>query len=137
MGRGDSRGDTAAAVPPTDLHAIGIGSTVWVFDINRRVYGQPEPGRAWGNIIWREHWGPHRIVGETTRSWVLDRQGGLKVPKSGADPSRFAFSQLDIDRRAWIEANRHEIKQAVGQIQDYELLKAVARLIEYRSKQPL
>jgi hypothetical protein len=116
--------------------AIGIGSTIWVFDINRRSYAKPEPGHVWGQIIWREHWGPHRIVAETGRSWVLDRPGGLKVPKKGADPSRFAFSQLDIDRRAWIEDNRHSIERAVGRVQDYELLQAVAKLIGYQSKSP-
>lgn len=107
-----------------------------MFDINRRCYNKPEPGRIWGTIIWREHWGPHKIVAETARSWVLDRQGGMKVPKTGADPSRFACSQLDIDRRAWMEDHRHEIERAVGRLQDYDMLQAVAKLIGYESKSP-
>ena len=116
---------------------IGVGSTIWVFDINRRSYAKPEQGHIWGQNIWREHWGPRKIVAETGRSWVLDRPDGLKVPKKGADPSRFAFSQLDIDRRAWIEDNRHSIERAVGRVQGYELLQSVAKLIGYQSKSPV
>ena len=109
--------------------AIGIGSTVWVFDINRRRYTKPEPGRLWGSIIWRDHWGPHKIVSETSRSWVLN--SGTKVPKRGADPSLFAFSEADIDRRAWIEDNAHKIERAVGRVRDFHTLQKVAELIGY------
>ena len=133
-------GKPAQAAEPLALRlnqlGVGVGSTVWVFDINRRRYTKPADGRIWGSIIWRDHWGPHTIVSETSRSWVLDRPGGMKVPKRGADPSIFAFSESDIDRRAWVEDNRHKIADKVGRINDYETLRKVVELIGYETPNP-
>jgi len=51
------------------LKNLKVGDTVWVFDINRRVYD----GNGLGaKIIYREHFRPVHIIGETSRSWILD-----------------------------------------------------------------
>lgn len=120
-------------VGSNDWLGVGVGSTVWVFDINRRVYRERKPGEKYavGAPIWREHWVPRKIVGETVRSWVLV-QGG-RVPKKGADPHLFSFSEADIARRAWVHDNRHLIERAVGRVCDYDTLRSVAALIGYET----
>ena len=111
---------------------IKIGSPVWVFDINRRVYRPRSPGdrHLSGGPVWREHWGKHKIGGETSRSWVLDN--GRKVPKTGADPGVCAFSEADIDRREWVHEHSHRIAYEVGMTKDYDALMAVAELIGFK-----
>lgn len=115
--------------------SVGIGSTVWVFDINRRKYRERGPGErfASGPPIWREHWVPQVIVGETSRSWILEY--GDKVPKKGADPQVVSFSRTDIDRAAYVNDNSHLIAHAVGNLKDYELLRRVADLIGHEANE--
>ena len=88
---------------------LQVGDTIWYFDTNRRVYPPPEPGRIWasGGPIWREHWRPVQITGETSRSWVLGSGCWIvgkvvtKIPKRGDDPLRkhFAFTREELDQR--------------------------------------
>jgi hypothetical protein len=55
---------------------------VWLYDTNRRIY--PEGG---GSPIWRKHWRRFEIVGETARSWLLDKPAPLgPVLQRGEDP---------------------------------------------------
>jgi hypothetical protein len=112
---------------------VGIGSTIWVFDKNNRVYAPPERGRIWvsGGPIWREHWRPVRIVAETSRSWVLE-SGGTKVPKKGASPSLFAFSQAEVDDQVWVHDNKYRISTEVERLTSPALLRKVAALISYK-----
>ncbi len=87
---------------------LGIGSPIWFFDQNRRVYQKDERGHSFGAPIWREHWGRLEIIGETPRSWCLGLPGGrhivAKPPKSafrdGACPRDYALSEEHIDRLA-------------------------------------
>jgi len=110
-----------------------VGDTIWVFDINRRVYREKKPGEVYarGGPIWREHWRPRKVVGETSRSWVLER--GDKVPKKGADPACFAFSEADIDRREWVNDNRHKIASMVERCNDYEKLMKLAAVMGFKT----
>lgn len=110
---------------------VGIGSTVWLFNINRRVYRERKPGEIYasGAPIWREHWVPHLIVGETARSWVLEY--GRKVPKKGADPRCVSFSSEEINRAAYVHENAPKIGDKVRRIADADLLRKVADLIGY------
>lgn len=105
-----------------------VGGFVWIFDINVRKYRRDENGRSFGGPIWREHWVRHEITGETSRSWITNRN--KKIPKSGG--RGIAFCEEDIDRAAFVEENRYRIGQAVGAIRDYDLLKKVADLIGYK-----
>ena len=95
---------------------------VWYFDINRRVYRKG--GR--GAPIWREHWRKLTIVGETSRSWVSSC--GHKVPKSGGQG--YAFSQAEIDDAALL-AQRWQIADKVRYVSDINLLKQIAKLVDY------
>jgi hypothetical protein len=119
---------------------VRVGSPVWVFDINRRVYPPPEKGRSSSGPIWREHWVPFVIVGETSRSWLLDDGGSCKVPKRGADPRRVLFSQADVERATWVHDNAYAISQAINSLAHrdgglaYETLRTIASAVGYQPK---
>jgi hypothetical protein len=104
-----------------------VGDTIWIFDINRRVYARDADGRATGGPIWREHWRPHVIVGETSRSWLTYR--GKKIAKSGTDPSLVLFSEAEIDRAVWVRDNVRRISTRVWACDDLEKLKAIEAIL--------
>lgn len=115
------------------MEPIGVGSTIWCYDENRRRYAAAPSGRIWGALIWREHWAPRKIVGETSRSWVLQGFPKTKVPKRGADPRLFAFSERELDERVWIHDNRSGIGFAVSQCYDYATMRKIAELLGYKA----
>lgn len=96
---------------------LGVGSTVWRFDVNRREY-EVVDGRK---IIYRSHWRPLKITGETARSWIVPQFEGdrspRKAPKKG--PHRgWAFSQREVDmdvflHNSWDSALR-ELREALS-----------------------
>lgn len=102
---------------------------VWVFDINARTYEIDANGRATGAPIWRAHWREMEIVGETKVSWVTS--WGKKIPKKGG--RGIAFSQDEIDRQAYMKDHRHRIADRVSRLDDYETMRAVAKLVGYES----
>ena len=110
---------------------LAVGSTVYVFDENRRVYTKPADG-GWGEIIYREHFRPRKIVGETSRSWVLEGYDEAKVNKK-----TLAGVYVDdeaVDRACWIHDNAHKISYQVGNLTkqgDYDKLRAIAEIIGY------
>jgi hypothetical protein len=63
---------------------FGVGSKVWIFDLNNRVYADKKiaKGQLWysGAPIWREHWVPKVITGETSRSWLVSSHEGDRLP---------------------------------------------------------
>lgn len=116
-----------------------IGMKVWRFDINRRVYKRDENGRAIGGPIWREHWVPLEIVGETTRSWIVARPGmpasfGAKVSKKEW-PREWAVSEADIERRDMIENGTNALARRVERCRDYDTLRAIEALLDAQSVQ--
>lgn len=94
--------------------SVAIGSTVWRFNSNRRVYSQGKSGP-----VWREHWDPLVVVGETSRSWLVAfRDGGKvthKAPKrrDWLARKRWAYSEHEIDVADWAESKRYEIIRAL------------------------
>ncbi len=60
--------------------ALGIGSTVWIFDENHRVYVKGAGHFSAGHLIYREHWRPTNITSETRVSWVLDGLQLRRIP---------------------------------------------------------
>lgn len=106
-----------AAVPSTAL--LGIGSTIWIFDRTRRVY--PEP-------LYREHWRPVTIEGETSRSWVTSWYG-KKVPKRGPRQG-IAFTEAEVEADVWVHDHRYKIVRMVEQC-EVETLKAIAQAVGY------
>ena len=107
--------------------SVGVGSAVWVFDINRRRY---HADKSLGQgPIWREHWDKQEIVGETTRSWITNRH--YKIPKKGADKRTFSFSEEEINRAAFVYEHRYKISDAVNRTHDYEKLLRIAEIVGY------
>ena len=99
-----------------------VGDTIWIFNINRRVYQRDEKGRAFGGPIWREHWGPDQITGETSRSWLT--KWGNKIPKNGKADG-VAFSEIEIDQAAYVNDKAHRVARAVQSLSCYDTLKRV------------
>ena len=108
---------------------MNIGTTIWIFDINRRKY---RPGGVGGGPIWREHWRPETIRSETSRSWVTDY--GTKIPKKPPLPNNIADSLEAINRAAYVEENRHRIAESIYRIRDYDTLTKIADLIGYKPR---
>lgn len=109
---------------------IGIGSTVWRFDENRRVY--PKDSGIGASPIWREHWRPVKIVGETSGSWVAQNDGKINKKAPG---QKWAFSQAEIDEREWVEVHRHQIREHILQVTDPAVLRQIAALVGYEAKE--
>lgn len=105
--------------------------SVWIFDINRRVYDRDERGMATGGPIWRCHWKEVEIVGETRVSWIT--KYGRKVPKAGG--AGIAFSEDEIDKAAYVHDNRSKISSAVMMCRDYETMKKIAEMLNVEVKQ--
>lgn len=131
--------------PPAPSPELKVGSKLWQFDHNRRVYRKDANGISTGGPIWREHWKPVEVVGETRVSWLISSSGANlryanKVPKKefrdGKCPSGYALSEESINREAWVHDNAWHIGQAVTRCQDYDLLKKVADLFGYKDKEP-
>jgi hypothetical protein len=111
----------------TERTAPKVGDTIWVFDENRRVYARDEKGHSVGRPIWRECWRPVPIRGETKVSWVTDF--GAKINKKSPG-DRVAFSEADIDRAAYVEDARQNLRRRVEWCRDYETLKAIEALLD-------
>lgn len=105
-----------------------IGDSVWLFDVNRRVYVD-EGGNRLSSPIWLHHWRECKIVGETSRSWILD-YFNKKVPKKGYNAKTICFSEEELIREAWAHNNRYHITEAIRGL-NAEKLKEVASVIGY------
>jgi hypothetical protein len=106
---------------------LGIGSTIWMFDINRRVYPKPRSEYS-GGPIYREHWRPVTIEGETSRSWVTSWYG-KKVPKRGKSQG-IAFTEAEVEADVWAKEHRSKIVRMVERC-EIETLKVIAKAVCY------
>ncbi|TXH56937.1 MAG: hypothetical protein E6Q97_05490 [Desulfurellales bacterium] len=108
-----------------------VGMRVWSFNQNRRIYQRDASGKAVGGPIWREHWEPLVVVGETKVSWLVgppymlgsDTSRAAKVPKKSW-PGPYKTSEAGIDREAFVEA-RWSLAQRIEGCRDYDTLKAI------------
>lgn len=105
---------------------IKIGDTVYIFDVNHRIYPLAAKGNLWssGGPIWRKHFVPHTIKGQTSRSWLTS--GGYKIPKNSIDS--YCWSEDDIDKAEWVNDNRYKVARKVEMLKDYRLLKEIDSL---------
>jgi hypothetical protein len=117
---------------------IGIGSTVWVFDQNRRIY--PAERGISGTPIYREFWVTTEIVGETRNSWVLGGYWG-KLPKRRpavdhwaanyrGSKHRVVASQEEVEEDVWAQTHRWCIARRV-EYSNPATLRKIAELIGY------
>lgn len=103
---------------------IAVGSVVFVHDQNHRVYtdrnGGPNP---------RYHYRPERVIGETSRSWLVGwGHRPDKHPK--ADPCGL-YGLDDVEDALWVSTQRYRIARAIEVIRDADMLRAVAKLIDF------
>ena len=105
---------------------------VWIFDSNYRIYGSDRSAP-----IWREHWRQKQIVGETSKSWVVEGYPKkLKIPKNPEKPLRnIAWSEKELDQLCWVNEHRYQIVRNVERLPAAELIK-VAELIGYQPLPP-
>lgn len=113
---------------------LSIGSTVWVFDENYRVYDYDKSSGGSGKIIYREHFRPRKITGETRISWVLE--DGTKVNKKTLKTHPDAFdavltSEEQIDQACWVHEHRYPIERLIHRC-NYAQLKAIAEIVGYQ-----
>jgi hypothetical protein len=113
---------------------VGIGDTLYRFDVNRRVY--QKGGQFSGGPIYREHFEPLKIEGENARSWVLER--GWKVNKKTLRGEAASFSyggrgfftaeQMEAD--IWQHDHRHKIRDLFDRCSVAQL-REIANLLGY------
>jgi hypothetical protein len=123
-----------------DRPALSIGSTVWVFDSNRRVYAKPPgPGHTSGGPIWREHWVERKVVGETRVSWITGR--GERLPKRRgceAFSRGYLVSVEEIDLACYANEHAHRIATVMRNLTERNprVLAQIATLLGYEPKPP-
>lgn len=112
---------------------LAVGSTVYYFDVSRRI--RDDRGRT----IYREHFCPTKITGETSRSWIVSYTSWspLKVSKKalaekGRDRGIYA-SLEDVDRRCWIENHKFKMVREIERCDDYDKLRAIAKIVGYEA----
>lgn len=119
---------------------VTVGSTVWWFDPNRRVYATDATGHRAGPPIYHEHWCETTIVSETRASWTTkDRQKILKSDRRIHDRygiKAVKFSRAEVDADVWVHDNRRAIVDAIAAIGDVEKLKRIAEIVGYVPREP-
>jgi hypothetical protein len=108
---------------------LKVGSKIWKFDVNCRVYQRDARGMAHGGPIYREHWREVEITGETRVSW-LTHYG--KAPKKGPHHG-WAFTLREVEDDCWVKDHRYRIADTVQRCHDAEVLRRVAEVVGYVS----
>jgi hypothetical protein len=115
---------------------VGVGSRLWQFDQNRRVYLRDANGRSHGGPTYEGHWVEHIVTGEEGRSWLvalLNRDGApghqQKVGKSSLGKKYYTAAEKAT--HAWTHLHRHRLADAVLRCADIEVLKRVASIVGY------
>lgn len=106
--------------------SLAVGSIVWRFDPNHRVYKRDARGYGIGGPIYREHFRAILIADETRVSWVL--ADGSKINKrtlAGIYPT-----EADVERDCWLHEHRHHVVRLVERC-DYDQLRAIAGIVGY------
>jgi len=123
-----------------DPPAVAVGSTVWIFDANRRVYADKKlgNGKLWpsGPPIWREHWRQHVITGETRVSWLVADYVGDRHPRKISKRDLAAgkvrgvlTSERDLDAACYVNEHAHAVADRVSRLAGGEQAAAVLRQI--------
>lgn len=94
---------------------------VWLYNFNG--YARDATGR----LSERGRWIKHEVIGETSRSWVL--QHGRKVAKRGGNG--FILDDAELERHIYVMDQRHRIADAVRMTRDYDALTRIAEIIGY------
>jgi hypothetical protein len=100
---------------------IKVGDLLYRFDENRRKYAEPVAGRAYGQIIWAEHFHPGEVVTET-------RVSKTTLSSAGAWATRWYTEQGRIDA-IWAHEHHRRIMDALQHC-PVEILREVALIID-------
>ena len=116
------------------MASLKVGSKVWVFDENRRVYRKKEDGTSRGGPIYREHYDPQEIVEENRASWIL--RDGKKVSKKDLSYAHWAggrrtilTDESEIDDACYLHENRHIISDRVLRCNNVAVLRQIEKLL--------
>lgn len=109
---------------------LAVGLTIFVFDENKRVYVG-----GTGRPVYRAHFVPKLIKGETLKSWILEDD--TKVNKqtlayrmwSGGRAKIWPTSQA-VDDTCFVHDNRATIAQTIYQVTDAATLRAIQELLK-------
>ena len=105
---------------------LKIGSKVYIFDENRRVYHVDKAKHGHGPI-YREHFMLVEITDESPRKWKTTGRGAFKK-----NPYETGFYTKEmVEDAVWDRENRHYIREAIYRT-DVETLKKVAKLVGYK-----
>lgn len=122
--------------PREPAPTITVGSTLYVFDQNRRVYQRDEQGRSIGAPIFSKHFVPETVIGETPLSWLLSPQSKprkvnkktMKIAATNGYGGWNVYTATQMEDSIWGEENRRKIIRAIERC-DVATLKAVAAII--------
>lgn len=118
---------------------LKIGDTVWVFEINRRVYPRGEKGLH-SAPIYREHFMPYEVIGQTSRSWLIGASGGheickvsIKDPfgKQRGDGAPRIYDEAGVDDMCWLNDHRYKLMRKIEYQATPAQLREIAKIVGY------
>ena len=113
---------------------IGIGTILYRFDENRRVYKRDENNRPYGGAIYAEHFVPVEIHGETKLSWICGPSYAIsKVNKKEIMTGRSGdfFTAEGMNDQIWIEDHRHRVRDRLYSA-TADQLRQIAAILGYK-----
>lgn len=124
----------------TDPVPLTVGSALWIFDENRRVYPESPGGRRdlSARPIWREHWRPVAITGATSRSWLIGGRPPRKISKAelaAGTVHGVLTSEEALDAACYVHDHAFEVGRRVqalsGRLAAADVLRQIAALVGY------
>jgi len=107
---------------------IGIGTRLWRFDENRRVYRDRH-----SPPVYEEHFVPDVITGETKGTWLIGRltvnKRTLREPSRGGFSGCQWFTDAGKVAKIWAKHHRREIVDKVDRC-DVPTLRKIAELLD-------
>lgn len=106
---------------------VQIGDTYYMFDGNRRVYKERKLGESYhiGGPLYRGHFGPVKVTGETSRSWIMG--DGRKISKS--KPWSLLHTAEMVDDRVWAHENRGRLIDGIRVCRNVSTLRQIDMLL--------
>lgn len=106
-----------------------VGDTCYWFDENKRDYKRDENGRSIGGPIYKAHFRAEKIVGETSRSWIVGKWLQRKIPKATGVG---IYDEKMVDDDCWVHSYSYRISDKVSRLDDADLLRKIAEIIEFQ-----